>query len=375
MAKFDCLLVGAGLFNAVLAVKLKESGKRVLVVERRDYVGGNCHTYELSGITVHHHGAHIFHTSDWKAWDFANRFATFHPFVNSPVAMVKDGGWRAYNLPFNMNTFYRLWGYTTPEEAKARIDEETRPFIKETYRNLEEKALAMAGPTIYEKFIKGYTEKQWGADCRELSPHIITRIPLRFTYDNNYFDDTWQGIPVDGYTEWISAMLDGIPVELGVDYLANREKYDAMADKVFYSGRIDDYFGRSLGTLPYRSLEFQSHLFTTTGNFQGVAVTNWTGHEVSFTRRIEHRHFMSRRAQAARINSECTLVTTEYPAPMTEFSEAYYPVHTEESRKMYVDYLEMKPGKVEFTGRLGRFEYNDMDDTIIKALALAEKMR
>lgn len=375
MSKFDVLLVGAGLFNAVLANKFKEAGKKVLVVEKREQAGGNCATYEEDGIIVHKHGAHIFHTNDGRLWEYANRFASFHPFINSPIAKVWDpvkSKYRSYNLPFNMNTFHQLWGVDCPEDAMTKIEEVTRPFKKDRYDNLKEKALSMVGGLMFSMFIEGYTEKQWGRRCEELPADIITRIPLRFKYDNNYFDDTWQGIPDEGYTPWIEAMLDGVTVEYGVDFLKDMDRYSCLADKIFYSGRIDDYFNRCLGELPYRSLEFDTKKLDKE-NVQGVAVTNWPGHDVLHTRVIEHRHFMTDAQQRFNIKPGCSIVTVEYPATMKDGMEAYYPIHNAQSKLLYDKYMAMKPANLEFTGRLGRFEYNDMDDTIDKALKLAEK--
>ena len=375
MEHFDVLLVGAGLFNAVLAHQFSMQGKKVLVIERREEIGGNCHTYECHGIDIHNYGAHIFHTSNTVIWNFANYFAKFRQFTNSPVAMVmEEGKYRAYNLPFNMNTFSQLWGCTTPSEARKTVDEATAPYIRTRYANMEEKALSMVGPDIYEKFIKGYTEKQWHMPCAELSPSIISRIPLRFTYDNNYFNNVYQGIPEQGYTKWIENMLSDATVRTGVDYLKHREKYDSMADMVFYSGAVDEFFGYSEGELHYRSLRFVHREIHGTSNYQGVAVCNYPGLEVDHTRTIEHRHFLSPRREAVADN-DFTLVTTEYPADYVRGGEAYYPVGDAESRALYAKYMEMRPKNVVFTGRLGRFEYNDMDVTIEKALKVAEEYR
>ena len=374
MEHFDILLVGAGLFNATLAHKFAVQGKKVLVLERREEIGGNCHTFQSHGIDVHKYGAHIFHTSNRVAWEFATKFASFHEFTNSPVAMVHESGkYRAYNLPFNMNTFNELWGCTTPDEARRRIEEETAPYVKPRYANLEEKALSMVGPTIYEKFIRGYTEKQWNTQCTGLSPDIISRIPLRFSFDNNYFNDVHQGIPEHGYTEWITNMLGDATIRTGVDYLKDREKYDSMADLVFYSGMVDEFFGYAKGELHYRSLRFESDVVST-GNAQGVAVCNYPGLEVPYTRTIEHRHFLSSLRDAIS-DRWVSVVTREYPADYVRGGEAYYPVNDVESREIYGQYMSMRPKNVLFTGRLGRFEYNDMDDTIIKAIEVAEDFR
>lgn len=374
--KYDVLLVGAGLFNAVLAHKFATFGKSVLVVERREHIAGNCYTELQDGIDVHKYGAHIFHTSNREAWEFANKFVRFNQFVNSPVAMTMDTSSyppkpRVYNLPFNMNTFNELWGCSTPDEAKRKVEEETRPYIKDVYNNLEEKALSMVGKTIYEKFIKGYTEKQWHCPCDRLHPDIIRRIPLRYNFDNNYFNDAFQGIPEHGYTEWINNMLSDATVITGVDYLKERDKWDARADIVFFSGMVDEFFNFAKGRLNYRSLRFET-VRKDTWNYQGVSVVNYPGLEVPYTRTIEHRHFMSQLRQCL-CNKDMTIVTTEYPEDMAPGKEAYYPVADVESRRIYGEYMSMRPRNVVFTGRLGRFEYNDMDDTIIKALAMAKE--
>lgn len=367
---YDALMVGAGLFNAVLTAKLVERGKSVLVIDRRKEIGGNCATYEDDGITVHKYGAHIFHTSKPDIWNFANRYALFYPFVNSPIAKVlRNGKAEVYNLPFNMNTFSKLWGCTSPEKAMELIYMKREPYQKETYSNLEEKALSLVGEEIYELFIKHYTEKQWGCKCTELSPDIIKRIPLRFTYDNNYFDDIWQGIPEGGYTRWIEKMLSGATVLLGADYIPSREKWDSMAGMVFYSGMLDELFDYELGELPYRSLEF-SITKPDVHDFQGVAVVNHTTDKSPFTRTIEHKHFMT---WNKRILEDChTILTYEYPKEFSRGGEAYYPVVNEDSKKLYTEYYKMLPSKVYATGRLGRFEYNDMDVTIAKALDSAK---
>ena len=370
--EFDYLMVGAGLFNAVLTAKFIAAGKKVLVVERRQDVGGNCYTYEKDGITVHKYGAHIFHTSDREVWEFANRYAEFHQFVNSPIAMVETpNGTQAWNLPFNMNTINRGWpSCLTPADAKQLLAELRKPFIKDHYDNLEEKALSMVGLWIYDMFIKGYTEKQWGKPCTELPPDIITRIPVRTTYDNNYFNDDYQGIPVGGYTKWISEMFRGATVVTGMDYIANMERLNSAAGKVFYSGRPDELFGYSLGELEYRGLRFETEDLPVE-NAQGVAVVNYPSRNVPYTRKIEHRHFMSRTEQANIVNPH-TVVSTEYPVAAARGDEAFYPVNTPENRDRYNRYQEMKPSRMVFTGRLGLNRYNDMDDTIAQALDMAE---
>lgn len=372
--KFDAILVGAGLFNAVLANKLGRAGKKVLVIERRGELGGNCATERMGTINVHKYGAHIFHTSEKKVWDFANLFDEMMPFVNSPVAMVTREGHtnpEVFNLPFNMNTFTKLWpDVLSVADAKKRIEESAKKFDKLVYTNLEERALSMVGEEIYELFIKGYTEKQWGKSCKELDANIITRIPLRFRFDNNYFNDVYQGIPKNGYTQWISNMFDGVAqVITGEDYLKCKDEWNDRADLVFYSGRLDEYFDYSLGDLPYRSLKFVTEE-KDTDNYQGVAVVNYTQRHPDYTRTIEHKHFEPWN-QLAMMESK-SIVSFEYPQEMTRYTEAYYPVKSKESSELYRKYSEMLPLKVVPTGRLGMYRYNDMDDTISQALRLAD---
>ena len=366
---YDVLLVGAGLYNAVLAHRFQKMGLKVCVVERRpgDEIGGNCATEERDGIMIHKYGAHIFHTSDKSAWEFANKFANFMPYVNSPIAkVITDTSVRTYNLPFNMNTFSKLFETNTPEQAKARILEETKSHIKESYNNLEEKALSMVGDSIYKRLIKGYTEKQWGRPCRELPPDIITRIPLRFTYDNNYFNDIYQGIPDEGYSQWIKNMFGNCTLFSGVDYVSNREELDKIADHIFYSGRVDELFGYKYGKLEYRSLKFVTKKLDC-DNHQGVAVFNYTSETPAYTRTIEHRHFMTADAQK-KITPNTTYVTTEYPANMDETNEPFYSVNNKVNNDLYAKYAAECPSNVTFVGRLGMYKYNDMDDTIISAL-------
>lgn len=367
---YDILLVGAGLYNAVLAHRFQQMGLRVCVVEKRggDEIGGNCATEKRDGVMIHKYGAHIFHTSDKSVWDFANRFAHFSPFINSPVAIthLREGEETAVNLPFNMNTFSRVFGVTTPEEAKTILDEETGKYIKPHYANLEEKALSLVGERLYDRFIKGYTEKQWGRPCTELPPEIITRIPLRFTYNNNYFNDIYQGIPDEGYSQWIHNMFDKCTFYSGVNYLDNRHAFDGIADHVFYSGRVDEFFGFKYGELEYRSLKFVSKKVET-DNFQGVAVCNFTEKTPEYTRTIEHRHFMTAGEQA-KIPSKTSYVTYEYPANMADTNEPFYSVNDEKNNALYEKYKAECPDNVTFVGRLGMYKYNDMDDTILSAL-------
>jgi UDP-galactopyranose mutase len=370
---YDVLLVGAGLYNAVLAHRFQKMGLKVCVVERRpgDEIGGNCATEERDGIMIHKYGAHIFHTSDKSAWEFANQFAHFTPFINSPVAIthLRDGDTAvAVNLPFNMNTFSRVFGVTTPEEAKKRIAEETEKYIKASYSNLKEKALSLVGEKLFDRLIRGYTEKQWGRSCEELSPDIITRIPLRFTYDNNYFNDTYQGIPDVGYSQWIKNMFGDCTFFSGVDYLSNREEFDKLADHIFYSGRVDEFFGFKYGELEYRSLKFITKKFDT-DNYQGVAVRNFTEKTPSYTRMIEHRHFMPTYSQNM-ITPNTSYVTYEYPANMADTNEPFYSVNNSMNDALYARYKAECPSNVTFVGRLGMYKYNDMDDTIISALIM-----
>lgn len=370
---YDILLVGAGLYNAVLAYRFQQMGLKVCVVEKRGNgeIGGNCATEERDGIMIHKYGAHIFHTSDKSVWDFANKFAHFSPYINSPVAIthLRDGDPAvAVNLPFNMNTFSKVFGVTTPEAAKNRIAEETEKYIKASYSNLKEKALALVGERLFDRLIRGYTEKQWGRPCEELSPDIITRIPLRFTYDNNYFNDLYQGIPDEGYSQWIHNMFGKCTFYSGVNYLDNRVALDKIADHVFYSGRVDEFFGFKYGELEYRSLKFVTKKYDT-DNYQGVAVRNFTEKTPDYTRMIEHRHFMPTSAQE-RITPKTSYVTCEYPANMADTNEPYYSVNNSINDSLYARYKAECPPNVTFVGRLGMYKYNDMDDTIISAMNL-----
>ena len=359
MRKYDYLIVGAGLFGSVCARELADRGKRVLVIEKRDHIGGNCYTENVGGIEVHRYGAHIFHTSDKQVWDYVNRFAEFYPFVNSPLAAYKG---ELYNLPFNMNTFYRLWGTKTPQEAK-RILEKQRHNAPAVPANLEEQALKLAGKDIYEKLIKGYTEKQWGRDCRDLPAFILKRVPLRFTFDNNYFNDIYQGIPADGYTAMFEKLLEGTEVRLNTDFLKERGRYENIADTVIYTGTIDEYFGYKYGALEYRSLRFETERLETE-NYQGNAVVNYTEREVPYTRIIEHKHF-SGRGKAVPF----TVITREYPQSWAPGEEAYYPVNDERNERLYEKYRSLAGrGQVVFGGRLGMYKYSDMDKIVLSAL-------
>ena len=358
MAKYDYLIVGSGLFGAVFAHEAKKHGKKCLVIEKRDHIGGNVYCEKVEGVTVHKYGAHIFHTSNKVVWDYVNSLCEFNRFTNSPIANYKG---EIYNLPFNMNTFSKLWGIVTPEEAQQKIAEQ-RSQVKGEPQNLEEQAISLVGEDIYRKLIKGYTEKQWGRDCKDLPAFIIKRLPVRYTYDNNYFNDSYQGIAVGGYNVFIDKLLEGTEVILGVDYILEREKYDALADKVIYTGTIDSFYSYQFGKLEYRSLRFETEVLDTP-NYQGVAVVNYTDRETPFTRIIEHKHFEFG-------TQEKTVVTREYPSDWQEGMEAYYPVNDKKNQELYLQYkaLADKEEKVIFGGRLAEYKYYDMDKVIESAL-------
>ena len=358
---YDYLIVGSGLFGAVFAHEVKKAGKSVLVIEHRAHVGGNIYCEEKEGINVHKYGAHIFHTSYKDVWEYVNQFVEFNNYVNSPVANYKG---ELYNLPFNMNTFSKLWGIVTPDEAAAKIAEQ-RTAIKGEPQNLEEQAISLVGTDIYTKLIKGYTEKQWGCSCTELPAFIIKRLPVRYTFDNNYFNDRYQGIPIGGYNKLIDAFLDGIEVRTGVDYNKSRAEYEGLAQKVVYTGPVDAYFDYKLGQLEYRGLRFETERLEET-NHQGVAVMNYTEREVPYTRVIEHKHFEFG-------TQPVTYVTKEYPADWQPGEEAYYPVNNERNQKLYQQYAELvaKEENVIFGGRLAEYKYYDMDDVIKSALECA----
>ena len=358
---YDFLLVGAGLFNAVFAHEAIKSGKKCLVIERRNHIGGNCYTEDVEGISVHKYGAHIFRTSDKKIWDYMQQFSSFNNFINSPIAKY---GKEVYNLPFNMNTFSKLWGISEPKEAKDIIRKQSKGVHKPA-RNLEEHAIGMVGTDIYEKFIKGYTEKQWGRTCDKLPASIMRRIPLRFTYDNNYFSDRYQGIPEIGYTKVIEKMFAGCDIKLNEDYYEQRERWDKCAKKIIFTGTIDSYYDYCLGELEYRSLRFETEIMDC-DNFQGVAVVNYTSRAVPYTRMIEHKHFVFGK-------QEKTVVTKEYPLSWSRGEEPYYPINDAENNERYEKYLSLveKNGNVIFAGRMGKYQYYDMQDTIKAALDLA----
>ncbi|MBE6836270.1 MAG: UDP-galactopyranose mutase [Ruminococcaceae bacterium] len=362
MQKYDYLLVGAGLFNAVFAYEAKKRGKSVLVIEKRNHIGGNIYTEKQYGIDVHVYGAHIFHTDSERVWDFVNNVASFNDFINTPYANFKG---KLYSMPFNMYTFEKMFGVKTPEEAKAVIENE-KSEIKGEPQNLEQQAISLVGRTVYERLIKGYTEKQWGRDCKDLPAFIIKRIPVRFEYNNNYFNDKYQGIPVEGYTALIEKLFDGCEIKLGTDFNGNRDYYLSLCDKCVYSGAIDEFFDFCLGDLEYRSLRFENETLDEK-QYQPIAVVNYTEREVPFTRIIEHKHFNP-------VDSEKTVITREYPVSFEKGMEKYYPVNDEKNNSLYERYRKLeKSEKVIFGGRLAEYKYYDMDDTVLAALELADR--
>lgn len=364
MKKYDYLIVGAGLFGAVFAQQAKMNGKKVLVIDKRDSVAGNIYTEEVEGINVHKYGAHIFHTNDKEVWDFVNSFATFNRYTNSPVANYKG---ELYSLPFNMYTFNKMWGVVTPEEAAQKIEEQKKSAGITEPKNLEEQAISLVGTDIYEKLIKGYTQKQWGRLCSELPSFIIKRLPVRLTFDNNYFNALYQGIPMGGYTKMVENMLDGVEVKLGCDYLKHKSELDALANKVIYTGAIDAYFGYKLGALEYRSVRFETEILDKP-NYQGNAVVNYTDAETPFTRIIEHKFFEFG-------TQPKTVISREYSSEWKLGDEPYYPVNDEKNGNLYAKYksLAEKEKSVIFGGRLGEYKYYDMDAVIASALALCKK--
>lgn len=354
---YDYLIVGAGFFGAVFAREMTDHGKKCLVIDKRPHIGGNCYTEEIEGINVHRYGAHIFHTSDKEVWEYVNRYAEFNNYVNSPVAIYGD---ELYNLPFNMNTFSRIWDIRTPQEAKAKIAEQISELNIGEPENLEEQALLLVGRDVYEKLVKGYTEKQWGRKCRDLPAFIIKRLPLRFTYDNNYFTDRYQGIPIGGYTRIFERLLDGIEVRLNTDFNTIRDSIQAK--KIVYSGCIDEFFGYSLGALEYRSIRLETETLDT-DNYQGNAVVNYTSADVPYTRCIEHKHFEF--GQQSR-----TVISREYSAEWSIGTEPYYPLNDERNSELYAQYAKLAEARpnVIFGGRLGQYKYYDMDKVIRAAL-------
>ena len=359
---YDYLIVGAGLYGAVCAYELTKKGKKVLVIDKRNHIAGNIYTENIEGINVHKYGAHIFHTHEKWVWDYVNKFAEFNNYINQPVARYKN---ECYNLPFNMNTFTKLWSDVfTPSEAFNRIEEEKKAYNVENPKNLEEQAINLVGPTIYEKLIKGYTAKQWGRPCTELPAFIIKRLPVRFTFDNNYFNDRYQGIPVGGYTKIIEKMLAGVEVKLNCDFFSNKEELLALAKKVIYTGAIDEYFDYCYGALEYRTVRFETEVLNT-NNYQGNAVINYTEYDVPYTRIIEHKHF------EFDTTSPKTVISREYSTTWKLGDEPYYPVNNGKNNELYLKYKELADSSnVYFGGRLGGYKYYDMDDTIMAAFKL-----
>ncbi len=364
--KYDYLIVGSGLFGAIFAYEAKKRGKKVLVIEKRNHIGGNIYTEEIEGIRVHKYGAHIFHTSNKEVWDYINQFAEFNRYTNSPVARYKN---ELYNMPFNMNTFHELWGVITPKEAKQKIEEEKQEANIKEPKNLEEQAISLVGKTIYEKLVKGYTEKQWGKKATELPNFIIKRLPVRFTYDNNYFNDKYQGIPIGGYTKIIEKMLDGIEVRLNCDFFEHRNELENIAEKIIFTGPIDKYYDYKYGELEYRSLRFETEILDEE-NYQGNAVVNYTEFDVPYTRIIEHKHF------EFDTESKKTVITKEYPIKWEKGKEEYYPVNDEKNSILYSKYKALADNdkKVVFGGRLGEYKYYDMDKVIEEALRRTKKL-
>lgn len=369
--KYDYLIVGAGLAGAVFAYEMKKAGKKCLVIDKREQIGGNIYTEEQRGIQVHKYGAHIFHTANKKIWDYVNQFAEFNHYVNSPIAVYKD---ELYNMPFNMNTFSKMWGIKTPAEAKEIIAKQRAEGYVENPQNVEEQAISLVGRDVYEKLVKGYTEKQWGRSCSELPAFIIKRLPVRFTYDNNYFTDPYQGIPKGGYTQIAKKLLEGTPVQLGItykEYLVQNAAKGENADsytKIFYTGMIDEYFDYCLGELQYRSLRFEQEVLEGCDNYQGNAVVNYTEREVPYTRIIEHQHFEFG-------TGPDTIITKEYPATWEKGDEPYYPINNEENNALFEKYRELaeRESNVLFGGRLGQYKYYDMDKVIDATLQIVEQ--
>ena len=365
MKKYDYLVVGTGLFGAVFAHEMTKQGKTCLAIDKRNHIGGNIYTKEVEDINVHVYGAHIFHTDNKKIWQYINQFAEFNHYINSPIAVYKD---ELYNMPFNMNTFSKLWGIRTPEEAKAKIKEQVETLGITAPRNLEEQALSLVGSDVYEKLVKGYTEKQWGRECKDLPVFIINRLPLRFTYNNNYFNDRYQGIPVGGYTAIIEKMFEGTDILLSTEYKTFISGHEGIAERIIYTGMIDEYYDFCYGPLQYRTVSFETEILDT-DNYQGNAVVNYTEREVPYTRIIEHKHFEFGKQPN-------TVISREYPKEWKPGMEPYYPVNNSQNGELFAKYRELadKETKVFFGGRLGNYKYYDMDKTIEAALNLAAEM-
>ncbi len=362
--KYDYLIVGTGLFGAVFAYEAQKAGKKCLVIDKREHIAGNIYCENVEGINVHKYGAHIFHTSNKEVWDYINQFAEFNHYINSPVAAYKD---ETYNLPFNMNTFSRLWGIRTPQEARDIIEKQRAEYGVAEPKNLEEQALSLAGKDVYEKLIKGYTEKQWGRPCTELPAFIIKRLPFRFIYDNNYFNDRYQGIPIGGYTPIVAKMLEGIEVRLKTDYFDFIKENPDIADITLFTGMIDEYYGYQLGALEYRTVRFETEVLDCE-NYQGNAVVNYTEREVPYTRIIEHKHFEFGKQPK-------TVISREYSSEWKPGIEPYYPINNEENNSLFAKYRELadKEEKIIFGGRLGNYKYYDMDKVIEAALELVKE--
>lgn len=365
--KYDYLIVGAGLFGSTFAYEMTKKGKKCLVIDRREHIAGNIYCEKINNINVHKYGAHIFHTSNKEVWDYVNQFVEFNNYINSPIANYKG---ELFNLPFNMNTFTKLWpDVVSPTDAENKINEQKKELNGKEPQNLEEQAISLVGRDIYEKLIKEYTEKQWGKDCKSLPAFIIKRLPVRYTFNNNYFNDKYQGIPIGGYNLIIEKMLEKCDIELGVDFLQNREKYTKIADKVLYTGMIDEFFEYKLGNLEYRTLNFKNKILPDIDNYQGNAVVNYTSHKVGYTRIIEHKHFEF---------NECsgTIITEEYPSDWKLGDEAYYPVNDDKNNALFNEYKKLaeKEKNVIFGGRLGNYKYYDMDKVIEEALKLSNEV-
>ena len=369
--RYDYLVVGAGLYGAVFAREAKKAGKKVLVIEKRPHIAGNVFCEDIEGIKVHKYGAHIFHTNNKEVWEYLNQFTEFNRFTNSPVANYKG---ELYSLPFNMYTFNKMWGVVTPEEAMAKIEEQKAEMTGKEPANLEEQAISLIGRDLFEKLVKGYTEKQWGRDCKDLPAFIIKRLPVRLTFDNNYFNALYQGIPTGGYTKMVENMLDGIEVLLNTNYLDDKKKWNEMADKVVYTGPIDAYFDYSLGYLQYRSVRFENELIDIP-NFQGNAAVNYTDRETPWTRIIEHKWFTFGKDEDGN-DLPKTVISREYSSEWKPGDEPYYPVNDEENGKLYGKYRELadKEEKIIFGGRLGEYKYYDMDAVVLSALSMVKKV-
>lgn len=361
--KYDYLIVGAGLFGSVFTYEMSKLGKKCIVIDRRNHIAGNTYTENIENINVHKYGAHIFHTSNKKIWDYMNQFCVFNNYINSPIANYRG---EIYNMPFNMNTFNRLWGVVTPDEAKDKIEQQKSTYKNQNIENLEDQAISLVGTDIYEKLIKGYTEKQWGKSCRELPSFIIKRVPVRFKYDNNYFDDIYQGIPIGGYTKLVQKLIANADIKLNTDYLKNKIEYSRLSNKIVYTGAIDEYFDYKFGELEYRALEFKTEILESE-NYQGNAVVNYTDSAVPFTRIIEHKHFEFGKQHK-------TVITYEYPVKWQKGVERYYPVNDKKNQSLYLKYMNLANHEKNtiFGGRLAEYRYYDMDKVVESALKAVE---